>query len=50
VGSHRFGAPTLGQHNSGILGEELGSSTKEIEALASNEENQMNVEIINKLY
>jgi crotonobetainyl-CoA:carnitine CoA-transferase CaiB-like acyl-CoA transferase len=32
--SHRFGAPTLGQHNSEILSEELGLSTAEIDELA----------------
>ncbi len=32
--SHRFGASTLGQHNSEILSEELGLSTAEIDELA----------------
>jgi len=33
--SHRFGAPTLGQHNSEILSEELGLSEAEIDELAT---------------
>jgi crotonobetainyl-CoA:carnitine CoA-transferase CaiB-like acyl-CoA transferase len=34
---NRFGAPTLGQHNREILGEELGLSSDEIEDLTTKE-------------
>lgn len=36
-GTHRFGPPTLGEHNTEILSTELGLSDKEMEDLAHNE-------------